>query len=284
MRPLPFDKAHALGNDFLLIPAVELEGLDPSAVAQRICSRHTGVGADGLVLLGPENDSILTLRIFNADGSEAEISGNALRCAAAWRAEQLEIPPDRLIVGTRVGTHDIFCQGRRGGAWIFRTEIGRPVFAAEKIPFRPPRRMDEPLLDVYLPVGDENIAVSVLSMGNPQCVVFVEDFDLVDWRSLGAELERHPWFLERTNVSFARVAAQDRIEARFWERGAGHTRSSGTGACACAVAAHLQQMTERRVKAQSEIGEVEVNWREDQMVELTGPAELVAEGSFHWLE
>jgi diaminopimelate epimerase len=117
-------------------------------------------------------------------------------------------------------------------------------------------------------------------MGNPQCILLVEDFGALDWLGLGAELERHPFFPDRANIGFVRVVSHVRIEARFWERGAGYTLASGTGSCACAVAAHLAGKTKRRVLVALERGELEVNWRADEMVELTGPAEITVAGTF----
>jgi diaminopimelate epimerase len=287
---VPFAKAHALGNDFLLVAQSRLGGCLPGTLAQRACDRHSGVGADGLVLLG-EGGADVSFRIFNSDGSEAGLSGNALRCAAAWLVSRREAdaagnistkPGEAVAIETRVGVRRLFFVRRDEQNWIFRAETGVPGFAAAGVPFHPPGKpAQEPITEYPLPVGDEIVRVAVLSMGNPQCIVFVDDFDSVDWPGLGADIESHPYFPERTNVGFARVLGRERIEARFWERGAGHTLASGTGSCACAVAAHVRGKTERRVTVQVERGEVEVNWREDGMVEHTGPAAIVAEGELY---
>jgi len=267
-----------LGNDFLLFRAEELAGVPPEHLAPVICDRHSGVGADGLVTLGPSAQADAAFRIYNADGSEAGLSGNAVRCAAAWLlAKEGERP--RVSLETRVGLREQFFVERRAAAWVFRAEIGKPVFSAEEIPFCPPRRPVEPVVDFPLPVGDTTVNVSVLSMGNPQCIVLSDD-SIVDWLALGAGIESHPFFPERTNVGFIRILGDDRIEARFYERGVGHTLASGTGSCACAVAAHLNRRTGRRVAVAVERGEMEVHWREDDMVELTGPAEITCEGTF----
>ncbi len=284
MGGIRFAKAHALGNDFLLLESSELEGREPGALARYACDRHAGVGADGLVVLGPPATGDASFHIFNADGSEAQISGNALRCAAAWllaRAGHEAAEAGRVIqFETRLGLRRVFLVGSETGAWFFRVDMGRPGFAAAEVPFRPPRAVPEPITGFRLPLGGETVEVAVLSMGNPQCVLFVEDFSLLNWRGLGAEIERHPYFPQRTNVAFARVEAPERIEARFWERGAGYTQSSGTGACAGAVAAHLAGKTGRRVTVAVERGELEVHWLAEGMVELTGPAAITAEGTF----
>lgn len=275
---LPFVKAHGLGNDFLLVRAEEVARVPPERLARVICDRHSGVGADGLVTLGPSGEADAAFRIYNADGSEAGLSGNALRCAAAWLlAEKGERA--RVTLETRGGLREQFFVWRKSSAWIFRAEIGKPVFSAGEIPFRPPRPPVEPIVNFPLPVGDTTVRVTVLSMGNPQCILLSDD-SVVDWLALGAEIESHPFFPERTNVGFVRVLGDDRIEARFYERGVGHTLASGTGSCACAVAAHLARRTGRRLTVAVERGDMEICWREDGMVELTGPAEITCEGTF----
>jgi len=277
---IPFSKAHGLGNDFLLVEQRSLGECLPEVLAQRMCDRHTGAGADGLVVLGPSSLADASFRIFNADGSEAGLSGNALRCAAASLLSRNAEPAQRIVLETRVGVREMFFLGKQENEWILRAEIGRPSFAAADVPFRPPQPVSEPITNYPLPVGDTTVQATVLSMGNPQCILLVEDFESLDWMGLGAELERYAYFPDRANIGFVRAVSQDRIEARFWERGAGHTLASGTGSCACAVATNLARKTGRRVRVSLERGEMEVNWRQDGMVELTGPAVLTVSGTF----
>lgn len=287
-RTVRFSKAHGLGNDFLLVDADSVSDLPPDVLARQICDRYTGVGADGLVVLGPSHTSDATFRIYNSDGSEATLSGNAIRCAAALLMSRGEgsgqKAPPRIKLDTRVGLRTLYFLENRGAEWIFRTEIGKPGFAALGVPFRPPLAPREPILDFPLPVGDVILPVTVFSMGNPQCIVILPQDSEIDWMAVGAEIERHPFFPNRTNVGFVRMIREDQIEVRFWERGAGHTLASGTGACACAVAAHLAGKAGRRVTAHLERGMMEVHWRDDEMVELTGPAEISADGEFCWRE
>lgn len=157
--------------------------------------------------------------------------------------------------------------------------MGKPSFAAASVPFAPPRPPAEPIVAFPLPLGNAVVPVTVLSMGNPQCVVVADAGEGFDWRALGPEIERHPFFPRRTNVAFVRVSGPDRIVARFWERGVGHTLASGTGACAAAVAAHRNARTGRRVIVEVERGTLEVDWRDDGVVDLTGPAETTVEGT-----
>jgi diaminopimelate epimerase len=287
MERIPFSKVHGLGNDFLIIRQSRGLGLSPHALAVSVCDRHTGIGADGLVILGPAQNADATFRIYNSDGSEASLSGNALRCAAAWllfekfQDSGAPLQPDLPVtLDTRVGLRRLFFLRRERDAWIFRTEIGKPGFAAEDIPFRPPAAVAEPIINYPLPVGDATYSATILSTGNPQCILIGDDWEDKDWKRLGAALERHSYFPDRANIDFVEIVNANTIRARFWERGAGYTLASGTGSCACAVAAHLAGTCERRVRVCLERGELEVNWREDGMVELTGPAVIVATGEY----
>lgn len=288
---IPFTKIHGAGNDFLIVPR-EAAAASPNELAIRICDRHTGVGADGLVLVGAgEAGADATFRIYNSDGSEAGLSGNGLRCAGAWvvrrnlelRSLNPEKESSKVVLDTKVGRRTLHYLGRRGSEWIFRTEVGKPSFAAKDVPFAPPRGVEvrEPIVNFPLPVGDAIVHATLLSMGNPQCSVFVEEWATIDWMALGAEMERHPYFPERANIGFVRIVDEARIELRIWERGAGHTLSSGTGSCAAAVSANLIGKCGRRVRVALERAEMEVNWRDDGMVELTGPAEFVCDGEFY---
>ncbi len=283
-RRIPFVKAHGAGNDFLVLDQ-PLGALDHAALARRMCDRHAGVGADGIVVLEAGGAEGL-FRIYNSDGSEATLSGNGLRCAAAHllarRAESGAVAAAgaRVALETRVGLRELFFLERRGREWWFRAEMGRPSFAAADVPFRPPGRPEEPIVGLSLPVGDAQVRATILSTGNAQCIVLVEDWATVDWRGLGQELERHPWFPDRANIGFVRVVSTEEIEARFWERGAGPTLASGSGSCGCAVAAHLNGKTGRRVRVRLERGAMDVHWRDDGIVDLTGPAEIVCQGVF----
>ncbi len=284
MAEIRFAKAHGLGNDYLVIESSALGGRAPGDVAPAICQRHTGVGADGIAVLAAAGERRWKFRIFNVDGSEAGLSGNAMRCAVTWLVSRMRSPEPglQLTLETRVGPKRHIFRGRRGSEYIFQSEIIRPEFSAEKIPFRPPKPVAEPATEFPLPIGDEILHVTPLWMGNPQCIALVDDFQQIDWMGLGPEIENHPFFPERANAGFVRVIAPDRIEARFWERGVGHTLASGTGSSACAVAAVVNGKTGRRVTIETELGEMEAHWREtDDVVELVGPAELTAEGVFY---
>ena len=282
-QSIPFVKAHGVGNDFLLLQAADVAAVSLSDLARQMCDRHTGVGADGIVVLGPSPTADATFRIFNSDGSEATLSGNAIRCAAAVVASQRSAPPVDMSFDTRVGLRALHSVSHAGQTWVFRAEMGTPEFSAAAVPFSPPSPPAEPMIGFAMPVGDTTFRATIFFMGNPQCILFLEDWDDFDWHVVGAALERHAYFPDRANIGFVRVMDARRIEARFWERGAGYTLASGTGSCACAVASHLNQKTGRRVTVALERGELEVNWRDDGMVELTGPAQIVAHGQYVYL-
>jgi len=264
MRKLPFSKAQAVGNDFLVVEWAELERAgyrekDLPELARRLCERRTGVGADGLEMVYPSEAADARIRIFNSDGSEAEISGNGTRCVAAWLFERSS-QQDELRIETAAGVKSIRLIARRDPAFDLEMEMGAP-------------KWDESETDLDLPDG--SLRVTLLDVGNPQCVVFVDDFPS-RWRQTGVEIERHPRFPNRTNVSFVKVLDMHTIEARFWERGAGETASSGTGSTGAAAASVLTGRTRSPVTVRTSAGEMQLRW--DDSVVLSGPAQVIASG------
>ena len=282
MPSIPFTKAHGAGNDFLIVDLHSVRSV-PSFLSmewiQRICDRHRGIGADGLLLLTiPGTDRAdADLRIFNSDGGEAEISGNGTRCAAAWLVETRGMGP-QLVIRTGAGVKHLTLLGRDANRFSFEMAMGRPVFSASEIPFRPGSAVPEPIVDFAFPLPGGTRRVTVTSMGNPHCSLWVESFDW-DWQALGAEIERHRFFPNRANVEFYRVLSKHEIEVRFWERGVGVTLSSGTGSCAAAVAAILTQRATSPVSVKTPAGELIVRW-DQEGVFLTGPAEILCRGEY----
>jgi diaminopimelate epimerase len=294
-----FTKFHGYGNDYLVFEAAELKavGLTPgfepvgaggpfADFVRRVCDRHFGAGSDGIAVverLGEGEEGDFRLRIFNPDGGEAAMSGNGSRCAAAYLHFAGLWSEEELRFSTRAGVKRYRLRGRVGeGSFRFEAEIGRPRFDSASIPML----TEGPLAEVReyplaLPGGETQL-VTALQMCNPNCCAFVDDLDGVDWRRLGRAIESHPAFPERTNVEFIRVLDRGRIEARVWERGAGETLSSGTGASAAAVASMVGGHTDRRVRVSMPGGLLEVLWREDGEVLLTGEAEVVYRGE--WLK
>ena len=279
MKVIPFVKYHGLGNDWLIAREGDVPPALPEFV-RGILERHTGVGADGLiVVMKPQSRAHdARVRFFNMDGSEAEMSGNGIRCAAAFLVERK--PQKRSFeIETLAGVKALKKRKAAPGEGSFRVRMGAPILDPALIPFEP-RDTAFPVLRYPLKTRQGNVAVTVTSMGNPHCTVFVPDFDKVDWPHLGQEIEVNEHFPHRTNVEFVRLVARDEIEVRFWERGVGHTLSSGTGSCGAAVAAILNGLTDRRVRVSTQAGKLEVAWPKGGEVSLTGPVQKVMEGKY----
>lgn len=267
---IPFTKAHGARNDFLLTWADEAPGDGLAETAIAICDRHTGVGADGWLLVSrldaPPGGGDLRIRLFNPDGGEVEMSGNGTRCAAAFALANGYARSEMRIV-TGGGTKHLRLLEQAGHAYSFEMNMGRP-------------RVEPEELRCALPVGEEIYDCTILWVGNPQCAVFVENFDF-DWRAVGAAIERHPRSPNRTNVSFIRHMDGLNIDVRFFERGAGETMSSGTGSTGAAVASILRGFTGRALTVQTPAGPLEFHWpSDDSDVTMVGPAEIVAAGRY----
>ena len=255
-------KAHAYGNDFLLVPEPSTGAVLPE-LARRLCDRHTGIGADGLILYSLR-DRGAVMRLWNADGSPSELSGNGLRCLAALVARSQRMARGATVsVETGAGVKTLELLGSDGDRYTFRAAMGAP----------------EDLRQVSIPVGAESIGASVLRLGNPQCVVIGSLPDAERFNRLGPALATHAMFPAGTNVEFAQVDASDRVRILIWERGVGPTTSSGTGASASAVAAAAHGGAARDVDVVAPGGTQRVEWRQDG-VYLTGWAELVLEGQW----
>lgn len=261
---LPFVKAHAYGNDFLYVTDEDAAGRDPAALARALCERHAGVGADGLILFRPTPRGA-RMRLFNADGSYSEVSGNGVRALAAVLLQDREAPGTAsLVVDTDAGEKRLDLLGREGTRLTFRAWMGRPEEIAERT----------------LDVGGEALRVVTLRVGNPQCVAVEPSLSLQRMHRLGALLEHHEAFPEGTNVEFAAVESPSRVRILIWERGVGPTLASGTGACASAVAAAVAGGASRDVEVSSPGGTQRVEWTDEGLF-LTGWAEVLCRGT--WL-
>jgi len=269
---IPFTKAHGARNDFLLTWADEApaEGLPAAAIA--ICDRHTGPGADGWLLVSrldaPPEGGDLRIRLFNPDGGEVEMSGNGTRCAAAFAMANGYTSKEMRIV-TGGGTKHLRLLERNGNAFSFEMNMGQPRVAPGEARYG-------------LVVGDDIYDCTILWVGNPQCAVFVENFDF-DWRAAGAAIERHPHFPNRTNVSFVKAADGLNVDVLFFERGVGETMSSGTGSTGAAVATIMRGFTGRNLTVRTPAGPLEFRWpTNDSDVMMNGPAEIVATGRYYF--
>ena len=274
MRAVGFVKAEAAGNDFLVVDAARIAeaGVSDDDLAQfaaRICSRRFGVGADGLEVVSASTavHADFGARLWNSDGSPAEISGNGTRCVAAYLTEQ-RLVSGRFSIATGAGVRTVELVSARPPGFEFRMKSDEAEC----------RVMES---EVELELGSDRQTVTTVDVGNPQCVCLVESFGF-DWQARGAALEGHPHFPHRTNVSFVRVGVGrggiPKLDVRFWERGAGPTLSSGTGSLGAAVAARHHGWIRRRAEVHTQGGEMLVDW--DDGIGVTGPVRIIARGDY----
>lgn len=258
---IPFTKAHGARNDFLLSWRDQLpSGLDAASMAVAICDRHTGAGGDGWLIISSADAADGAIELWNSDGSRSEISGNGTRCAAAFLIEANRAG-DHVRILTGAGVKHLRLLQRDGHRFSFEMNMGSAVI----------EQLRADILDYD---------ATILNVGNPQCAVFVDHFDF-DWRSLGATLERHWQFPNRTNVSFITVVDEHTLDVRFFERGAGETMSSGTGSTGAAAAAFARGLIKNPATVLTPAGPLAIRW-EEQDIFLAGPAEIVASGEFFW--
>ena len=277
-----FSKLEGLGNDFLVVSAEAVQERIISGLAQKICERHYGVGADGLLVYSKEDSTRsadFKMRIFNADGGEAELSGNGLRCLAAFLFAERLAENSVVRIATLAGLKVLRLTDSSPPEYGFEVDMGEPILERSQIAFTP---SSDPasLIGFELSVGGEAHPVTISSMGNPHCSLFVNQFSDVDWEHLGNQIESHPFFPLRTNVEFIRVRSRNEIEVRFWERGVGKTFSSGTGSCAAIIASVLNGRTDRKVKIQTLGGSLEIEWRDNNRLQLRGPARWICSGEY----
>ncbi|RMG73282.1 MAG: diaminopimelate epimerase [Nitrospirae bacterium] len=283
-----FTKMHGLGNDFVLIDSINQNWLNNtdekwlSRVATFLCNRRFGIGADQLLLLLPSDRADFRMRIFNADGSEVEMCGNGIRCFARYIWDRGLSQKSPLEVETLAG---IIKPERRNSH--VRVDMGEPEFRPERIPLyvdqldKDRLTPDGRVINYPLEVEDQQFHLSCLSMGNPHCVIVVNDVKSFPVSYFGPILENHQLFPNRTNVEFIEVISRDEIKMRVWERGAGETMACGTGASASAVVTALRGLTNREVTVHLLGGDLFIQWAEDNHVYMTGPATAVFEGSIN---
>ena len=278
-----FTKFQGFGNDYIVFEAEQLAGVSSlGEFARGICNRHYGAGADGIAIAQRASDanSDFQVRIFNPDGSEAGMSGNGTRCAAAYLFFHGLWTKTELRLQTRNGVKRYHLRNRENGSFLFTSELGQPRLDSASIPMTTSQPLDS-VIDFPLVVANQTLQVTALQMGNPNCCIFVKSFEELDWRRLGPLIENHPQFPDRTNVIFIQVLDRANIEERIWERGVGETESSGTCSCAAVVASVINGKTDRIVDVHAPGGLIPIEWRDDDEVVLTGRAEVVYNGE--WL-
>lgn len=276
LAALRFVKMHGTGNHFVLVDGRGSPERDWAELAEAMCLPHYGVGADGLLVVLPSERAVARMRMFNPDGTE-DMCGNGLRCVVRYLAEGGELPTGRGVVEALSGLREVAVVDGGEEPW-YRVELGEPSLAAADIPSLLP---SDPAIDYRLQVDGTPVWLTLVSMGTPHAVMLNQmPPDEEEWRHLSCRIERHPAFPDRITATWAEVDSPDSLRARFFERGVGPTLACGTGACAAVVAAALQGLCDRSARVSMPGGCVDVEWRTDGRVALTGPAVTVFEGEW----
>ncbi len=277
---LEFAKMEGLGNDFILLDdrkgKIEQYENYPT-LAKRLCSRHFGIGADGMILILGSLDHDIKFRIYNSDGSQAQMCGNGIRCFAKYLYENKVISQEKMRVDTKAGTviPEVLVDDK-DQVQLVRVDMGEPVLLCKDIPFKSD---NETAIEERLMVGSKTYRITTVSMGNPHTVIFVDDVGKVDIKRIGRSIETHERFIEKTNVEFVEVVNKREFKMKVWERGAGITLACGTGACASLVAASLTNRVEEKAIVHLDGGDLELYWdKKTNHIFKTGPAILVFEG------
>ena len=274
-----FTKMHGAGNDYVYVNCfVEPLPRDPAALARQIADRHFGVGGDGLILICRSEIADVRMRMFNADGSEAEMCGNGVRCVAKYAYDHGLCPKTTLAVETGRGVLSLDLQVAKGQVDRVRVDMGEPILKAAEIPTT---LAGDPVVNQPLSVAGRELQVTCVSMGNPHCITYVEALS-DDWvLGVGPRIETDGHFPRRVNAEFVEVISPREVRMRVWERGSGETLACGTGASAVCVAGLLAKKTERKILAHLPGGDLELEWAENGHIYLTGPAVEVFEGEWN---
>lgn len=270
-----FTKMHGLGNDFIVLESDTKKEVDYFGLAKDLCDRHQGIGADGILLVEPSRIADVKMRVVNADGSEAEMCGNGIRCFAKYVYEKGLVKKEKLTVETLAGIIEPALLIKDGRIEGVKVNMGKPKFNRSDIPMS---GAGETVLNEKIEANGGEYFITSLLMGVPHTMLFVDDISKAPVTSLGPIIEKHPLFPRKTNVNFVEVVNDSEIKVRTWERGAGATLACGTGSCASVVASHLLGKTKRNVMVRLALGSMDIEFADDETVYMTGPAAFVFEG------
>lgn len=270
MAEIRFTKMHGCGNDFIFLDCLKGEIGDLGKIAKRLCDRRFGVGADQLLTVHPSKIADFKMEIYNADGGQVEMCGNGIRCFAKYVYDHGLTQKRELEVETLAGV----IRPRVVGDLV-EVDMGEPILDGRKIPVN----ADGTILNYPLAVDGTKHEISCVSMGNPHCVLVLDELDHLDIQKIGPRFEHHPFFPKRVNTEFVQILSPDEVRMRVWERGAGETWACGTGACAVTVVGAVTGRTGRRVKVHLLGGDLLIEWRENNHVYMTGGAEEVFQGT-----
>jgi len=272
---LDFAKYEGIGNDFIIINNMEgTVSLNPEQIA-RLCDRNFGIGADGLIFARPSQIADFFMDYYNSDGSIAEMCGNGIRCYAKYLHDERLTDKNAINIETRAGIKVIDLIFDGDSASGARVDMGEPVLEASRVPVASESKQ---VVNQQLSVDGTSFSATCVSMGNPHCIMFVEDVKSAPVKELGPKVEKSDYFPQKTNVEFVKVISEDEIELRVWERGCGETLACGTGACATLVACALNDMTGRFATIHLPGGDLKITWEENNHVILEGPANRVFTG------
>ena len=267
---MKFTKMHGLGNDFIFFENPDNKEMDYSALAIKMCHRQLGIGADGIIAVLPSETADLRMRIINADGSEANMCGNAIRCFAKYAYERELVKTTTFRIETFAGIIIPEVIITDGKVTAVRVNMGKP---GTERPMIPMLGDEKEAIRVPVQVGDKEFQLTSLLMGVPHTMIFVDDLAGIELEKVGRSIEKHELYPQGTNVNFVEVVSSNHIKLRTWERGAGATLACGTGSCASAVASVLNNHTGRKVAVELQYGRLDIEWAEDGTVYMTGPAE-----------
>ena len=277
---IKFSKMHGLGNDFILMDNLNEEignHLNLPGISKKLCNRHFGIGADGLILILPSEKADFRMRIYNSDGSEAQMCGNGIRCFAKYVYENQLISKKKFAVETLAGIITpelVFMNETITG---IKVNMGIPKLMKNEIPIKGKDNL--PVINETLEINPEqNVKITCVSMGNPHCVIFVDDVNLVPINEIGPQIEHHPTFPEKTNVEFIQILNKKELNFRVWERGVGETLACGTGACAALVAGVLNKKIKNQAVIHLRGGDLDIELIKNGPVFMSGPAEFVFQG------
>ncbi|MCP4267774.1 MAG: diaminopimelate epimerase [Candidatus Brocadiaceae bacterium] len=272
---MKFTKMQGIGNDYVYVNCFEENVNNPSELAITISDRHFGIGSDGLILILPSQIADAKMRIFNADGSEAQMCGNGIRCVAKYMYTSGLRKNDKMTIETAAGLKAIELTVEKNNVSQVKVEMGTPDLLRNDIPMV---GENTKVINEQLQLNDSILDITCVSMGNPHCITFVDDVESIDLNITGKAVENHKLFPERINAHFVQIVSTNEIKMRTWERGSGETLACGTGAVASSVACVLNNLTERIVHAQLPGGKLKVEWTDDNKTYMTGPAEFVFSG------
>ncbi len=279
-----FTKMQGAGNDYVYVDCFhEPPPPDPAELARRVADRHFGVGGDGLILIHPAPAADARMQMFNADGSEAEMCGNGIRCVAKYLYDHGLVRKPTLTIQTGRGTLALELEIADGRVRRVRVDMGEPILAADEIPTTLPGNSalpGSPVVDAPLKVRGRELRVTCVSMGNPHCVTFLKELSDYWVLQVGPKIEADPHFPRRVNAEFVEVLSPGEVRVRVWERGSGETLACGTGATAVCVAGALSGRTARKILAHLPGGDLELHWADDRHVYMTGPAVEVFSGDW----